>query len=93
MSQKNFRLFVIASVSLLGALSGCGESHQTVEWYQEHKAERDEKLQWCNDDASRVTKVDCLNAKKAKQRAMMTGPSSVESFKFDANAVKNSGGK
>lgn len=93
MSQNRFRLCVIASASLLGFLNGCGESHQTVEWYQAHKVERDAKLQWCGGDASRVSEVDCLNAKKAMHRTMISGPSAAETFHFNADAVKQNESK
>ncbi|PLX76767.1 MAG: hypothetical protein C0607_03650 [Azoarcus sp.] len=85
--------FVIPLVAVAGVLAGCSNSsHQSVEWYMEHQAERALKLQWCNDDMARATDVDCLNATKAKERAMLSGPGAVDSFKFDADAAKQAQG-
>ncbi|MBY0365130.1 MAG: EexN family lipoprotein [Burkholderiaceae bacterium] len=78
--------------SMLAILAGCSKSEHSVEWYMEHKAEREEKVKWCNDDMSRATDVDCLNASKAKERAMLQGPSAADSFKFNPAAVPQGNG-
>ena len=57
---RNF-LLILGLASLVGALGGCSNSeHQTVEWYMQHQAEREAKLKWCNDDASRALDPDCM---------------------------------
>ncbi len=91
--MTNTRISLAAvSFAMFGILAGCSNSsHQTVEWYVEHKAEREAKLKWCNDDMARATDVDCLNATKAKERVMLSGPSAADSFKFNPAAVPQSG--
>lgn len=82
------RVLIVASIGTALVLTGCGdEPHQTVDWYKAHEAERAEKLAWCNNDAARATDVDCLNAAKAKELAMLAGPGAVDTFKFDKNQV------
>lgn len=93
--NNNTRRLAVAAMgfaSMLGFLVGCSKSEHSVEWYVEHKAEREAKLKWCNDDMSRATDVDCLNASKAKERAMLQGPSAAESFKFNPAAVPQGDG-
>ena len=93
MLQLHMRLFALATLLLTGFFGGCGESHQTVEWYQEHKTERDEKLKWCREDVGHASDMDCMNARKAMQRTMISGPSAVETFHFNAGAAKKNESK
>lgn len=51
---------------MIGTQSGCVKAEpKTVTWYKDHDAERDAKVKWCNDDMSRGSDADCLNAKQA----------------------------
>ena len=88
MLHTQFRVIATSATVAALLLAGCGDkSHQTVDWYKAHEAERTEKLAWCNNDAARATDVDCLNASKAKELAMLSGPGAADTFKFDKNQV------
>jgi hypothetical protein len=68
-------------------MAGCSEKSQTVQWYMDHKAERDTKLQWCRDDMGRAQSVDCMNAEKAVERVMLTTKKSAsDTFVFDPHS-------
>ncbi len=53
-------------------LQACGDKQQTVDWYQDHDAERKEKVAWCNNDAGRSTSADCRNAVQADELHNLT---------------------
>lgn len=71
-------------------LVGCSGSEQTVDWYRQHETERAEKLAWCAQSADRGLTVDCMNAAKAKELALLNGKpagqgasaAAADSFKF-----------
>lgn len=91
--MKNIRRFSIAILCFVfGFLAGCSKSEHTVDWYMEHKDEREAKVKWCNQDMARVSDGDCLNATKAKERSMLQGPSAADSFKFNPAAVPQGNG-
>ena len=61
-------------VALLGAaLIGCTEEEEVrlVDYYIEHKQEREEKLAWCKQSADRRQTVNCQNASSAQAKAKM----------------------
>lgn len=67
------------SIKVLGSvivtmllLQGCGDTEQSVEWYQAHAAERKERIKWCANDAARGITADCMNAAKAEQLENVT---------------------
>lgn len=83
MSKVQISLATVGFASVLGLISGCsGSSHQTVEWYMEHKDERAAKLSWCNNDMARAVQADCLNAAKADESARIGGPSVLDNFEY-----------
>lgn len=58
-------MIVLASI-IVACISGCFEDkHQTVEWYLNHKPEREAKLEACRNDAAIALTPDCLNAERA----------------------------
>lgn len=62
------------AVLLLPAfLAGCnGEKTNSVEYYTEHKDERNAKLQECRDNPGELKKTpNCINAAESAQRAML----------------------
>jgi outer membrane lipoprotein SlyB len=70
-------------------LAGCsGSKHESVQWYVDHRAEREAKLKWCGDDAARAIDVDCLNANKANEQALLHGGApTAGGFQFNPGAA------
>ncbi|MCB5205164.1 EexN family lipoprotein [Neorhizobium sp. T786] len=77
---------VIAAAATVGILSSCGEDPaqgpqaelqtpstipvQTVEWYLEHKAERDTMFKHCKNNPGELRDhPNCLNAREAHRKA------------------------
>jgi len=57
-------------------LSGCEKTEvvQTVEWYKEHKTERETVLKKCNDNPGELQFTpNCVNANRAKQLLVWSG--------------------
>lgn len=86
-STCRFSTAIVAFASMFGFMTGCSKSEQSVDWYMEHKDEREAKVKWCNEDMARAADVGCLNAMRAKERTMLQGPSAADSFKFNPAAV------
>ncbi|MFN3612638.1 EexN family lipoprotein [Tepidimonas sp.] len=65
MIQKTLILAVVAAF-----LAGCNDTAepvQTVEWYKEHKAEREATRKRCHDNPGQLaTTPNCINADKAQ---------------------------
>ena len=82
MMYPRIRMLVILSI-IAAAMVGCSEKPKTVEWYMEHKGEREVKLKWCRDDMGRAVAVDCLNAEKAAERVVISSKkSTIDTFKY-----------
>ena len=102
-------VFVIPLAAVASVLAGCSKSstetvdantsHQTIDGYMAHDAERKAKLECCASDMARAADVDCLNAAKAKQRVMLSGPSTADTIRYKPdpklfpNALTGNGGK
>jgi hypothetical protein len=84
MKNSRFRLFVLVSLAATSLMAGCSEKPKTVEWYMEHKAEREAKVKYCRDDMGRAASADCLNAEKAVQQLRVSGStkSAIDTFKY-----------
>jgi hypothetical protein len=83
MMNFHYRLFVLVSLIATSLMIGCSEKPKTVEWYMEHKPEREAKLQYCRDDSSRAATPDCLNAEKAAERVVVDSKvRTIDTFKF-----------
>lgn len=91
MLHARIRFCAIALAAVSGALAGCSESAKSVDWYLANAPERALKLAWCNEDMSRAMDADCLNASKAKERAMIAGPGAADTFQFNADPAKRAG--
>jgi hypothetical protein len=64
--MKRVQVF-IGIFSVLTALSACSAKVQTVEWYKEHKAEREKMLAECrNNPGGRQSDPNCINASQAQ---------------------------
>ena len=81
----------MAFMLVLGSfLFACSESEHTIDWYKEHKAERDEKIKWCSYDTARMLKTDCMNADKAQTLIVVDPktPRAADTFKVDATEAR-----
>ena len=81
MKNSRFRLIVFVSLAVTSLMAGCSEKPKTVEWYMEHKAEREARLKPCRADTGRAATPDCMNAEKAVERVMLDSKkSSIDTF-------------
>jgi hypothetical protein len=83
MMYSRICLIIFFSIIASSNMTGCTEKPETIQWYMEHKAERDTKIQWCSDDTGRALSVDCMNAEKAVERVMLDSKvQTIDTFKF-----------
>jgi hypothetical protein len=61
-----FKVLLLAGAALMLNLAGCAEEVHTVEWYKEHKAERDAQLKKCDDNPGQLNNTpNCINARES----------------------------
>lgn len=85
----------IALMLVLGCfLMACSESEHTIDWYKEHKAERDEKITWCKNDTARMLTVDCMNADKAHNLSRLApkAPRAIDTLNLDVSEERKAMG-
>lgn len=70
--MKMINLIKIVPFAAMVVLAGCkDEPVRDVNYYLEHKEERDEKLAECNNDPGRLMHMpNCVNADKAAMKAL-----------------------
>jgi len=64
---------MLAAVAAL-SLAGCKEKVHTVEWFVEHKAEREAQLVKCHSNPGEMAKTpNCINATRAVNALILGG--------------------
>jgi hypothetical protein len=63
-------LFFALTGTGLGGGSSSSPAPKSVSWYLAHQEERTKTVVWCQDDATRWGRPNCLNAAAADQQAM-----------------------
>jgi hypothetical protein len=62
----------VACVIEASLLTACQKTHQTVEYYKQHRDEREEMLAECRDDlGARRSDPECVNARRAGVEAAL----------------------
>lgn len=85
----------ISITLLLVLLSGCNEDKQkaeitrTVDWYNEHKVEREAKIEECNNNPGELEITpNCFNAKKSVSMAVFKGRGHIKLTPLTAEDLK-----
>ncbi|MDR1163585.1 MAG: EexN family lipoprotein [Candidatus Accumulibacter sp.] len=75
MKRTNKVLLATILTLTTSTLIGCGEEVHTVDWYTEHKAERQERIAQCDNNPGKLDATpNCINARESLGRYSIHGP-------------------